>query len=61
MATTKDIWDAVQEIYLDAEDSSQIFEIKTKLYSKQGERDVIEYYMEMITLCQELDVSVDKQ
>jgi osmotically-inducible protein OsmY len=51
MATAKDIWDSAREMYSDTEDSSQIFEIKTKLWkAKQGERSVTEYYMEMSSL-----------
>lgn len=62
MATAKDIWDSVREMYSDTEDSSQIFEIKTKLWkAKQGERSVTEYYMEMSSLWQELDLSMDEQ
>lgn len=35
------LWDAVRETYSDLENSSQIFELKTRLWqSKQGNRDV---------------------
>lgn len=62
MPTARDIWEAVREMYSDAEDSSQIFEIKTKLWQlKQGERDLTEYYMEMTTLWQELDLCVEEE
>lgn len=55
MPTTKDIWNAVPEMYSDNEDSSKNFEIKTQLWQmKQGEREVTGYYMEMTTLCQKL-------
>lgn len=58
--TAKDIWEVVQEMYSDAENFSQIFEIKTKLWQeRQGERDVTGYYMEMTVLLQELDQSVE--
>lgn len=61
MPTVKDIWEAVKEMYSDAKDSSQIFEIKTKLWQmKQEERNVTDYYMEMKILWQELDLSVEK-
>ncbi|KZV41970.1 hypothetical protein F511_19016 [Dorcoceras hygrometricum] len=51
LPTAKDIWDAVRETYSDLENSSQIFELKTRLWnSKQGEKNVIEYYNEMRAL-----------
>lgn len=61
MATAKEIWDTVRDMYSDAEDSSQIFKIKTKLWqAKQGDRDIKEFYMEITTLWQELDLSMDE-
>ncbi|KAK3039592.1 hypothetical protein RJ639_029291 [Escallonia herrerae] len=40
LPTTKDVWEAVRETYSDDENSSQIFDLKTKLWkSKQGERE----------------------
>lgn len=49
-------------MYYDAEDCSQIFEIKTRLWQTKlgGEQEVTEYYMEMTTLWQGLDLSVEK-
>lgn len=45
----KDIWDAIREAYSD--DVSYIFEIKIKLWQlKQGNCEVIDFYMEMVTL-----------
>ena len=53
----KDVWDVVRDMYSDVENSSQIFELKTKLWkSRQGDRDVTTYYNEMVTLWQELDL-----
>ncbi|KZV19589.1 hypothetical protein F511_13475, partial [Dorcoceras hygrometricum] len=57
LPTAKDVWEAVRETYSDLENSSQIFDLKTRLWnSKQGEKNVIEYYNEMRTLWQELDL-----
>lgn len=51
LLTAKDVWDAVRETYLDVENSSQIFDIKTQLWQmKQEEKDVTDYYMEMAAL-----------
>lgn len=62
LPTAKDVWDAVKETYSDEENSSQIFEIKTRLWQmKQGDRDVTDYYMEMIALWQELDLSSEEE
>ena len=45
MKTAKEIWDSVRETYSDLGNSSQIFELKTKLWqSKQGSRDMTIYY-----------------
>ena len=60
LPTAKDVWDAVRETYSDMENSSQIYEIKTRLWQlRQGEREVTEYYTEMRSLWQELDLSYD--
>ena len=51
LPTTKDVWDAIRNMYYDVVNSSQIFELKTKLWkSRQGDRDVTTYYNEMVTL-----------
>ena len=51
LTTSKDVWDVVRDMYYDVENSSQIFELKTKLWkSRQGDRDVTTYYNEMVTL-----------
>ncbi|KAL2497494.1 Bifunctional aspartokinase/homoserine dehydrogenase 1 [Abeliophyllum distichum] len=61
LPTAKDVWDAVKETYSDSENSSQIFEIKTKLCQlKQREREVTNYYMDMCNLWQELDLSSEE-
>ena len=60
LPTAKDVWDSVRETYSDLENSSQIFELKSKLWnSKQGDRDVTIYYNEMVTMWQELDQCYD--
>ncbi|KAL6317167.1 hypothetical protein AAG906_029919 [Vitis piasezkii] len=62
LPTAKDVWDAIRETYSDAENASQIFEIKTRLWQmKQGDREVTEYYTEMLGLWQELDLSYDEE
>ena len=38
LSTAKDVWDAIRETYSDAENASQIFELKTRLWQmKQGD------------------------
>ena len=60
MKTTKEVWDSVRETYSDLENSSQIFELKIKLWQlKQGDREVTAYYNEMVALWQELDQYYD--
>lgn len=50
----------MRETYSDLENSSQIFELKTKLWQlKQGDRDLTAYYNEMVALWQELDQYYD--
>ncbi|KAL6311483.1 hypothetical protein AAG906_025584 [Vitis piasezkii] len=49
LPTAKDVWDAIRETYSDAKNASQIFELKTRLWQmKQGDREVTEYYTEML-------------
>ncbi|XP_073064013.1 uncharacterized protein [Primulina eburnea] len=56
MKSAQEVWDSVHETYFDLENSSQIFELKTRLWqSKQGNRDVTSYYNEMVAWWQELD------
>ena len=62
LPTAKEVWDAVRETYSDEENASQIFEIKTRLWQmKQGEKEVTDYYMEMLALWQELDLSSEEE
>ncbi|KAI4384725.1 hypothetical protein MLD38_002840 [Melastoma candidum] len=52
----KEIWDSTQKAYSDAKDIAQVFDIKVRLWeARQRSRDVTEYYLEMVTLWQELD------
>ena len=51
LPTAKDVWDAIRETYSDAKNASQIFKLKTQLWQmKQGDREVTEYYTEMLGL-----------
>ncbi|KZV35965.1 hypothetical protein F511_31191, partial [Dorcoceras hygrometricum] len=60
LPTAQEVWDAVRETYSDLENSSQIFDLKTRLWqSRQGEKTVTEYYNEMKGLWQELDLCYD--
>ena len=60
LPTAKDVWEAVRDCYSNLENSSQIFDLKTRLWqSKQGKRDITTYYNEMVTLWQELDQCYD--
>ena len=62
LPSAKEVWDAVRETYSDVENSSQIFEIKTRLWQmKQEEREVTDYYTEMKSLWQELDLSYEEE
>ena len=57
LPTAKAVWDAVRDTYSDLENSSKIFELKTRLWqSKQGNWEVTTYYNELLILCQELDL-----
>ena len=58
LPTAKDVWGAIRETYSDAKNAPQIFELKMRLWQmKQGDREVTEYYTEMLGLWQELDFS----
>ena len=62
LPTAKKVWDIVRETYSDVENSSQIFEIKTRIWQlRQGEKEVTEYYIEMKSLWQELDLSYNEE
>ena len=57
LPTAKDVWESVKETYCDVENSSQIFDLKTKLWqTKQGAREATDYFNEMLALWQELDL-----
>ena len=50
----------IRETYSDLKNSSQIFELKSKLWQfKQGDCEVTVHYNEMVTLWQELDQCYD--
>lgn len=52
----------MKETYSDGKNASHIFEIKTWLWqTKQLEREVTDYYLEMTNLWQELDLSLDEE
>ena len=60
--TVKEVWDVVRDTYSDVENSSQIFELKTKLWQYgQGDGEVIVYYNEMATLWQDLDQCYEEE
>ena len=62
LPTAKDVWYAIQETYSDAKNASQIFEIKTRLWQmKQEDREVTEYYTEMLGLWQDLDLNREEE
>ena len=62
LPTAKDVWDAIWETYSDAENASQIFKLKTQLWQmKQGDREVTEYYTEMLGLWQDLDLNCEEE
>lgn len=47
----KEDQEVVKKTYLDDEDSSQIFETKSRLWKmRQGEREVADYYIKMLSL-----------
>ena len=56
LATTKDIWDAIQQTYSKARDVAQVYEVKVKMIAaKQGSKTVTKYVYQLKTLWQELD------
>lgn len=55
--TAKEIWEAVQEIYSDLENTSQCYEIRSKIWNtRQGNLTVTEYYNSLMELWQEIDL-----
>ncbi|RVW83054.1 hypothetical protein CK203_042513 [Vitis vinifera] len=62
LSMEKDVWNVIQKTYSNAENAFQIFELKTRLWQmKQGDREVMEYYIEMLGLWQELDFSCEEE
>ena len=62
LPTEKDVWDVIWEMYSGAKNASQIFEIKTRLWQmKQEDREVTEYYTEMLGLWQDLDLNREEE
>ena len=56
LATTKDIWDAIQQTYSKARDAAPVYEVKVKMIAaKQGSKTVTEYANQLKALWQELD------
>ena len=56
LATSKDIWDAIQQTYSKARDAAQVYEVKVKtIAAKQGSKTVTEYVNQLKALWQELD------
>ncbi|XP_048332297.2 uncharacterized protein LOC125423080 [Ziziphus jujuba] len=56
LATTKDIWDAIQQTYSKARDAGQVYEVKVKtMAAKQSSKTVTEYANQWKSLWQELD------
>ncbi|KAK9085659.1 hypothetical protein Sjap_026070 [Stephania japonica] len=57
LPTAHDIWTAVNETYSDLGNAGQWFELKTRLWRlKQGEKTVTQYYTDLKTLWQEVDM-----
>ena len=51
LATTKDIWDAIQQTYSKARDAAQVYEVKVKtIAAKQGSKTIIEYVNQLKAL-----------
>lgn len=60
LTTAHDIWNAVNETYSDLGNAGQWFELKTRLWRlKQGEKTVTQYYTDLKTLWQEVDMFSD--
>ena len=54
--TAKEVWDAVKRSYLDASDSSQVYELMKKTFQlRQDGRLLTEYYNELNSVFMELD------
>ncbi|KAK0591880.1 hypothetical protein LWI29_009658 [Acer saccharum] len=54
--TAKEVWDAIKRSYLDASDSSQVYELMKKTFQlRQDGQPLIEYYNELNSIFIELD------
>ena len=53
----KEIWDSIQDIYLDLENSSQCFEIRSTIRTtRQGNLNVNDYFNILVELWHEMDL-----
>ena len=51
LAMTKDIWDAIQQMYSKSKDTTQVYEVKVKMIAiKKGSKTVTEYANQLTTL-----------
>ncbi|RVW20933.1 hypothetical protein CK203_109614 [Vitis vinifera] len=56
LATAKDIWDTIQQMYSKARDAAQVYEVKVKtIAAKQGSQTITKYANQLKALWQELD------
>lgn len=54
--TAKDVWDTIQELYSDVENTAQCFEVWFAIrMTRQGNSSVTEYYTTLTELWQEMD------
>ncbi|KZV37850.1 hypothetical protein F511_30760 [Dorcoceras hygrometricum] len=59
--TAKEVWDAVRRMYSDLGNTSQVFELRSKLKEiKQGSHTVTHYFSELQELWQELDLFLEE-
>jgi len=60
--TLVDVWNATKETYSNIDITSTIFDIKSLLDElRQGHAYVIEYYLSLSRLCQQLDIYADME
>ena len=58
--TAKEVWDAVQKLYSDLENTAQCFEIRAAIRTtKQSELSITKYYNNLVELWQEMDLYYD--
>ncbi|KZV22300.1 hypothetical protein F511_17902 [Dorcoceras hygrometricum] len=59
--TAKEVWDAVRRMYSDLGNTSQVFELRSKLKEiKQGSNTVTHYFSDLQELWQELDLFLEE-